>query len=340
MSVKQYFNGKLKVKLAVLLPVYNSELFIEKCINSILSQTYKYFHLHVFDDGSYDNSADLIHKICDERLFYHKSDQNLGLSTTLNWGLEILNENYDFIARMDADDVCFPKRLELQLKHMLRNPEISLCGTQGYWSDNIDGENWSNWTYPISHYEIKIGLLFSACFGHSSVMFRTSFLREFQLKYNPRFQVTEDWELWARAINLGKFENMPDFLMKYRVHSRSNHRALENLNKHRNEKSYILSKYWQNFGISFPESLVKKFYFEKKVNTSEFRQVISIFNKLSEREIKIEKKIPNVFIRRMIRMIFNCLQAEKGVIRRFYFFYLMIFSIRFSSKIEIIKNLR
>ena len=112
--------------ISVVMPVYNAESYLEEAIESVVSQTFKDFEFIIIDDGSSDNSLEIIKKFSknDNRIFYI-SRENKGIIHSLNEGLNKSSGLY--IARMDADDVSYPKRLEIQYNFMVEN-KLDICG--------------------------------------------------------------------------------------------------------------------------------------------------------------------------------------------------------------------
>lgn len=100
-------------KLSVLTPVYNAERFLIKAIDSILEQTFTDFEFLIIDDCSNDNSTHIIQSYTDCRIRYYRNEKNLGISASLNKGIELAKS--EWIARMDADDISFPNRFLSQL---------------------------------------------------------------------------------------------------------------------------------------------------------------------------------------------------------------------------------
>jgi len=94
--------------ISIILPVYNGELYLSSCIESIINQTYKDFEIIIVNDGSSDRSESIIRSFSDDRIQYVKNDRNLGLIYSLNKGIDLAKGA--FIARMDADDLAFPNR--------------------------------------------------------------------------------------------------------------------------------------------------------------------------------------------------------------------------------------
>ncbi|TDD98402.1 glycosyltransferase family 2 protein [Flavobacterium cellulosilyticum] len=254
-------------KLAVLLPTYNAVDYLPESIDSVLNQTFTDFDLYVYDDCSTDNTEDIVSKYKDTRLYYRKNLENLGIAKTLNKGLEELLPQYEYIARMDADDWCYPERFEKQMDFLNKNQEIVMCGTQGYWLKDINQNPISAWKYPTREAYIKIYMLFAASFGHSSVIFRSASFDKFNLRYNENISTCEDWDLWIRVAKMGHVANLPDFVMKYRILENSNHRSSGNTKRHLEERSMIISSYWTNFGISFKPEQVYDYYYGNKTMT-------------------------------------------------------------------------
>lgn len=230
--------------LAVLMPTYNYAHYLDVSISSILNQTFTDFDLYIYDDGSGDNTKEIVNKFRDKRIHYIVNEENIGLSRTLNKGLNYLTTRYKYIARMDADDWAHPERLEKQFFFMEKNPEIGLCGTQGNWVSNFEQPVFESWKYPTYNDDLELELLFSASFGHSSVLLRSDILLSNKLKYDISLQSTEDWDLWIKIAQVSKLANLSDFLMKYRIHQSSNHRSSDKIKRHFLERAKIIAAYW------------------------------------------------------------------------------------------------
>ncbi|MBU3822737.1 glycosyltransferase family 2 protein [Flavobacteriaceae bacterium XHP0103] len=250
--------------LAILMPTYNAAPYLVESISSILNQTFSDFDFYIYDDCSTDNTAALISGYKDPRLHYIKNDKNLGIAQTLNKGLDALLPNYRYIARMDADDWAYPMRLEKQMSYLQQHKAVAMCGTQGYWVKDMALNPESGWTYPTRHEYISYYLLFTATFGHSSLIISSAFFNKNKLRYDETIKTCEDWDLWIRVVKLGKAVNLPDFLMKYRILNESNHRALETKNQHLKERSKLISGYWLHFGAVLTPKQIFDFYYGEK----------------------------------------------------------------------------
>jgi glycosyltransferase involved in cell wall biosynthesis len=332
-------------KLAVLLPTYNAALYIKESIDSILNQTFLDFDLYIYDDCSTDNTAEIVFSYANSCIFYRKNGTNLGIAKTLNKGLDELLPHYEFIARMDADDWAYPQRFEKQLDFLDQKEEMILCGTQGYWLKDINENPHKGWTYPINSGYIKSYLLFGATFGHSSVILRSQGFIELDLRYDETITTCEDWELWGRISKKRKMANLPDFLMKYRVLGNSNHRSLDNLNKHFEERSKIISDYWVGFNIVLsPDEIFEYYYRDKKISQSDFiiksKALIRAFNLLYEntkQNLFLAER--NNFKYMLARRILDFWKRSK--VNRFnpIIWVLIVKEVTFMNKIKLIKSI-
>lgn len=199
-------------KVTVLLPVYNEERYLREALASVLAQTFVDFELLLIDDGSSDGSAKIAEECTDPRLRLELNDRNRGQPATLNRGLGLASGQY--IARMDADDICLPRRLEEQVRFMDQHPQIGICGTavRVLGSDEV-------WSCPLEHEEIRCALLFYNAFNHPTVMLRRDVFECFHLQYDVTTSTAEDYDLWVRAVEVTETANLPDVLLEYRVHA-------------------------------------------------------------------------------------------------------------------------
>ena len=156
-------------QITVLMSVYNCERYLSEAIESILNQSFSDFEFLIINDGSTDNSRNIILSYADPRIRFFENEKNIGLTHSLNKGLRLATGQY--IARMDADDVSMPKRLEKELTFLNQHHSVGLVGT--YF--NMINENGKvlNTVKPLSNErELKEKLLLENQFGHGSVMFR------------------------------------------------------------------------------------------------------------------------------------------------------------------------
>jgi glycosyltransferase involved in cell wall biosynthesis len=202
--------------VTVLMPVYNGEKYLREAIESILNQTFSDFEFLILDDGSTDNSLDIIQSYKDSRIRVVQNDENLRLIATLNKGIQLAQGEY--IARMDCDDISLPKRLERQVEFMNLNPDVGICGS---WVKTIGEKKGYLWNFPTSFSEIKTKLLFRCTFAHPSIMIRKSMFTKHNLYYDSNYLHAEDFELWQRSCEYFSLRNIPEVLLKYRILSSS-----------------------------------------------------------------------------------------------------------------------
>jgi len=198
----------------VVLPVFNGEKYLEKAIASVLEQTHKNLELIVFDDGSTDQSLAISrsYEKTDDRVKVY-TRENKGLVATLNEAIALADS--DFIVRMDADDICYPERIELQLKRMLNNNLDIVGGAIDFLeNDLITGKL----TYREESDDIKASILtWGRDFCHPAVLVRKSVYKKYPYEEFPGI---EDFLLWIRLAldpNL-KLGNIEETVIKYRVH--------------------------------------------------------------------------------------------------------------------------
>lgn len=215
--------------VSVVMSVYNGEAYLHEAIDSVLNQTYKEFEFIIINDGSTDNSLSVIKSYEDKRIRLVNNEGNHGLIYSLNKGLEIAKG--EFIARMDADDICLPERIEYQVKEFIDHPEAVVVGSDYYL---LNGEkNTYIKNRNDSDYQ-KAVLLFAPCFCHPTVMMRNVF-REKIVFYDPKFIHAEDYKLWTDLYSLGEFLNVGKPLLKYRHHP-------SQISNQKNESQLSISK--------------------------------------------------------------------------------------------------
>jgi glycosyltransferase involved in cell wall biosynthesis len=196
------------------LPVFNGERYIETAVRSILDQTLRDFELIIINDGSTDNTLELIkgYSYKDNRIKVLMNQENRGLVYSLNYGLA--NARGRYIARMDADDFSHPLRLAKQVAYLDSHPEIGLLGS-AVCKINEKGQCIATYNLPGDDILIRWNSLFDCAFCHPSVMFRREFY-EITGGYDPKMENAEDYALWSKMLTLTKTANLPDPLVNHR----------------------------------------------------------------------------------------------------------------------------
>lgn len=260
-----------KPLVTVLLPVYNNEQ-INVCIDSVLNQTYTDFELLIIDNASTDKTTDVIKSYNDKRIKLIINDKNIGPTGSLNKGINLIDTKY--IARIDADDLMLPERLQKQVEFMETNPEYGIVGS---WTKHID-ENGN--LSPINKLcitdeGIRAYMMIQSPFYHPAVMLRTSVLKDNNLNYNLDIRVAVEYELWNKILKYSKGSNLPEVLTYYRISSNS----LTNKNAKLKVIEYL--KVRENVCLDHNETQVlKSLEYEKKDNKS-LIDCFRIFNYLN-----------------------------------------------------------
>jgi glycosyltransferase involved in cell wall biosynthesis len=207
--------------VTVLMPVYNAGHFLKQSIDSILCQTHRDLDFVIIDDGSTDiDTRRLLQEaLSDNRIKLLTHPNRMGVARALNHGLESATGEY--IARMDADDISHPQRLEKQIEFMTEHPDVGLCGTAVECFGRVEG---LRIIHPKDPEEIKCRLLLACPIAHPTVLFRTASLRHYQLRYDEEFDTCEDYELWTRCAMCFPIVNLDEPLHYYRVHIKQDER--------------------------------------------------------------------------------------------------------------------
>lgn len=201
------------------MPVYNNSEYLFYSINSILNQTFDDFEFIIIDDGSTDNSLEIIHGFKDKRIKIIINKNNLGISKALNTGIEHSLGKY--IARMDGDDVSVKDRLEKQYFFMENNKDIAICGCNMYIIRKNEHTNQIT-NYCLNDAEIKTDMLFGKTpFAHPTIMCRSSFINNYSIRYNIEAFYAEDLDLYCRCCNIAKYANLDEKMHYYRIHNNS-----------------------------------------------------------------------------------------------------------------------
>ncbi len=202
--------------VTVLMPIHDGEAFVAEAVESILGQSLRDFEFLIIDDGSIDRGVEIAAASGDSRIRVVHNERQIGLVRTLNRGLELARGTY--VARMDADDISLPQRLEKQVAFMERNPDVGVCGTRVITMGDREGEIWS---YPEGAEGIRCRLLFGASIAHPSVcMRREAFLRH-GLRFDDAYPHAEDYKLWRTASEKFPLANLGEVLLRYRIHAGS-----------------------------------------------------------------------------------------------------------------------
>lgn len=255
--------------VSVVMPAYNASLHIREAVDSILNQTYKNIELIAVNDGSTDDTLDILNEYAkkDKRVVI-VSRENKGVAESLNDGLKKASGKY--IARMDADDCSLPHRIKTQVEFLESHPEIGICGANIYINDKSNIRK-----YPLTDEDIRKFLYLGSAFAHPVVMFRKSFVDDGVIHYNPDFPA-EDYEQWTRLVLKTKAANIEEPLLIYRVDG--NNISVRKLGlmleaSHRIRKNYCMAT-GVEYGLEAPFELHERVNEGKVVGY--FKRVLSL----------------------------------------------------------------
>ena len=204
--------------ISVVMSVYNGEKYLREAIDSILNQTYKIFELIIINDCSTDNTAEILQSYNDTRIKVVNNEQNLRLPASLNKGLRLTKGKY--IARMDADDIALPDRFEKQVRYLENHPDVAVIGG-GYKAFNEqNGELYVHKPYCDEMLD-RYYLFPTTLIGHPTAMLRKSMTVDEGFFYDEKYTSAQDYDLWLRIAQKHKINNIPDIVLKYRVHENS-----------------------------------------------------------------------------------------------------------------------
>ncbi|NDV46092.1 glycosyltransferase [Paludibacter sp. 221] len=196
--------------ISIIMPAFNASSFIGEAIESILQQSYDSFEFIIVDDGSTDDTVEIIQAYRDKRIRLLLNGVNKGVAFSLNRGIK--NAKGRYIARMDADDIALAERLKVQYDFMEAHADIDICSSWMFAGDKVAASGKELIENPL-YVLAERNFLF-----HPTVMMRKSFLEEHHLCYNEDYPCAEDYKLWVEAAKKGaKFYTIPQALIHYRL---------------------------------------------------------------------------------------------------------------------------
>lgn len=183
-------------RLAVCMPMYNAASFVEKSIASILSQTWTDFTFFILDDGSTDDSCDLVSVSDDPRIRLSRNPKNLGPAATRNALFDLAqNGEHEFVALMDADDRCSPDRFDRQIAELDKFQNLSFCGASA-----VIERTGGLWAAPGTPAEAKVRCIFSNPYPTPTLMFRSTDIDRLGARYDSTFTPCADYAFLAHLL--------------------------------------------------------------------------------------------------------------------------------------------
>ena len=263
--------------ISVIMSTYNEEKYIETSLKSILNQTFGDFEIIIVDDASTDNTRKLIENIKDDRIHLICNEENQGLTKNLNKALKYVKGRY--IARMDGDDIAFPKRFEKQMKYMEKHPDTMLvsCYTKSF------GDSDLVFALPDDSEILKVRMLVRPVYAHPGFMMRRELI-EAGYRYDEEYRTAQDYEFASRVAGKHKIGLVPEVLLLYRVHkkqisAKAGNQQFTNADKIRKRQLERLGiklteKEWEGYQMLVKESTAD--------SLEDFYRVNDILNKLIE----------------------------------------------------------
>lgn len=249
------------MKLTVGIPVYNGGRYILESVNSVLNQTYTDFELIVTDDGSTDETMEVLRTLNDPRLIVVHDGMHKGLATRLNEQITMARGEY--FARMDADDVMLPQRLEHQMAFVYQHPETDVVGTSTVVIDEngkqIGYRNCCKWERGKRRNVETLSYVRVKGFMHPTVLGRSAWFRHYY--YNPACEGCEDQDLWARSQSESNFYSLCEPLLLYRDP------------QHLNLSTYLYRRRQERYVLRLNKERQSTFGFYYNIATGKFKSV-------------------------------------------------------------------
>lgn len=209
-------NGEQSL-VSIVMPVYNAGNFLMEAVESLQGQTYKNWELITIDDCSSDNSLEILRSFAkkDKRIKVFQNKKREGPSATANYALSKVKG--DYIARMDADDVCLSNRLEKQLRFLQKHQEIVAVGGQCNLIDE-DNNKIGEKRFPTDSDRVEKMIFSSIPLQQPTLMVNRKLLPNKFTWYNSHLDVAEEVELLFKLFKYGKVCNLSDIVLQYRLH--------------------------------------------------------------------------------------------------------------------------
>ena len=211
------------MKLAVILPAYNAENFLTECLDSLLNQTFSDFCILAVNDDSTDNTGKILENYAakDARLRVYHFSENQGEPAVMQFIMDILKDmDMEYVARMDADDICVPHRFEKQVQYLDDHPEIDILGSNAvlFYDRQADKEPKVS-DLTLLDKDIKAHLsLARRHMINPTTMWRHSSIKALAINY-AQTATAPDFHMWVQcALHKKKFANLAEPLLFYRIH--------------------------------------------------------------------------------------------------------------------------
>ena len=287
--------------VTVIMPVYNASKYLDKSIQSILNQTYKDFKFIILNDGSTDNSLDIIKKYSDTDSRIELVDKpNTGAASSFNYGLKICNSKY--IARMDSDDISMPDRLHVQINYLEKYKNIDVLGSAIKTIDENDNELKSIF-FPDNYSDIIDRMDLTSPIANPSAMIKKSVFEDIG-DLDTNTDPADDYDFLVKAVvNKKIITNINQILLKYRLHQEN----LSKINHHKQIKfSYNSRKMLIEEGLLSSKITEKEYQIRNLPSITDFEyenyknDIKSYYKNDKKNKYFYLEILSNLFARRLI----------------------------------------
>jgi glycosyltransferase involved in cell wall biosynthesis len=206
-------------KVSVIIATRNRSYFLKETLESVLAQTFRDYEIIVVDDGSTDNTREVVQGYGDKIRYFFK-DLHCAAAAR-NFGVSQASGEY--IAPLDDDDLWFPNKLDVQMNILENNPDLGFVSHEASVTDETAKINTHQWKKKADTPESFFGLYEESYIHHSSIVFRKKFFDQVG-GYDASLLTTEDYDLWLRLSKVCKFKYFYTPLTLYRMHPQNKHK--------------------------------------------------------------------------------------------------------------------
>lgn len=268
----------MKPAVSVIMISYNRGHLIAEAIDSVLNQSFTNWELIVLDDGSEDDTEQVVKNFADRRIYYFKNVSNKGISFSRNKALELAQS--EFIAVLDSDDRMLPQRLSRQYDILKNDDRVGVVASY-YSVIDSTGECLFTVRKELSDEEVNCYLLFGCAVSQGTSMIRKSCFND--QSYDLGLPIAEDYNLWLYIARRWRIRNLPEVLTEVRVHQQNTTRELNPATDEFTLK--VLVNFYSKWGLAFEEEdlklLLNAFYsFRKDYTLAELKQIGKLLEKI------------------------------------------------------------
>lgn len=239
--------------VSIVMPCYNMAEYVGLAIQSIINQSFRTWELVIVDDCSDDGSFELIEKLANDesRIKYYKNDKNRGVFFSRNYGIEKSCGRY--IALMDADDIAYPDRLEMQIEYLENHPDVS--AVSGYYDYlDMNGKSTINKDEMkfLNSDDVKVRLVFEFLIAEGSTIFRRNILKNNGIRFPEEYPAVGGYKFWCDFVQVGKINILPLKFYQYRI----NENGLTQVTKRKDQQlrykwhDTIHQEYWEKCNLT------------------------------------------------------------------------------------------